>query len=131
MAKAKDQSPDWTPKIAVQVGSVAAAREAARYGADVIVAQGADAGGHQFARAAGVISLVPEIVDMLREEEFDGRGVERGEGQEEGEGEGEGKKRKKRDITVWAAGGIADGRGVAAALALGAEGVVLGTRVSE
>ena len=128
MAKAKDQSPDWTPKIAVQVGSVAAAREAARYGADVIVAQGADAGGHQFARAAGVVSLVPEIVDMLREEEFDGGGVEWGEGQEEGEGEG---KKRRKEIAVWAAGGIADGRGVAAALALGAEGVVLGTRVSE
>ncbi|KAK7756249.1 hypothetical protein SLS62_001843 [Diatrype stigma] len=107
----EDRDHGWTPKIAVQVGSVAAAREAARlYGADIVVAQGADAGGHQFARAAGVVSLVPEIVDMLRV-------GEEGGGEEEG-----------REVAVWAAGGIADGRGVAAALALGAEGAVLGTR---
>ncbi|XXH04361.1 hypothetical protein Hte_010775 [Hypoxylon texense] len=94
----------WTPKVAVQVGSVAAAREAAAHGADVVVAQGVDAGGHQWASGAGVVSLVPEIRDALRDG-FPGR-----------------------EVAVWAAGGIADGRGVAAALALGAEGAVLGTR---
>ncbi|TPX17610.1 uncharacterized protein E0L32_012090 [Thyridium curvatum] len=82
-------------KAMVQVGSVAAAREAAREGADVIVAQGTDAGGHQFACGAGVVSLVPEVRDML-DEEFAGRG-----------------------IGLVAAGGIADERGVAAALVLG------------
>ncbi|KAI0597530.1 FMN-dependent 2-nitropropane dioxygenase [Biscogniauxia sp. FL1348] len=97
-------SSSWTPRVAVQVGTVAAAREAVRHGADVVVAQGTDAGGHQFARGAAIVSLVPEIVDMLREEFAD------------------------REVAVWAAGGIADGRGVAAALALGAEGAVLGTR---
>ncbi|GAP88893.2 putative FMN-dependent 2-nitropropane dioxygenase [Rosellinia necatrix] len=91
-------------RIVIQVGTVAAARHAAALGADVIVAQGIDAGGHQFARGAGVVSLVPEVCDMLREEFPD------------------------REIAVWAAGGIADGRGVAAALALGAEAAVLGTR---
>ncbi|KAI0378695.1 FMN-dependent 2-nitropropane dioxygenase [Hypomontagnella monticulosa] len=100
----KSAGGEWTPKVVVQVGSVAAAREAATHGADVIVAQGVDAGGHQWASGAGVVSLVPEIADMLREE-F-----------------------PSMEIAVWAAGGIADGRGVAAALALGAEGVVLGTR---
>lgn len=102
LKSASDDS--WNPKIVVQVGSVAAAREAAAGGANVIVAQGVDAGGHQWASGAGVVSLVPEIADMLREEFGD------------------------KEIVVWAAGGIADGRGVAAALALGAEGVVLGTR---
>lgn len=53
----------WSPRVVVQVGTVAAAREAAELGADVIVAQGADAGGHQFVTAAGVVSLVPEICD--------------------------------------------------------------------
>ncbi|KAI1435106.1 FMN-dependent 2-nitropropane dioxygenase [Xylaria sp. CBS 124048] len=95
---------DWRPRIVVQVGTVAAAREAAEVGAHVIVAQGADAGGHQFAKAAGVVSLVPEVCDMLRSE-F-----------------------PEREIAVWGAGGIADGRGVAALLALGAEGAVMGTR---
>ncbi|GJN70829.1 2-nitropropane dioxygenase [Purpureocillium lilacinum] len=97
-------------RIFVQVGNVAAAREAARDGADVLVCQGVDAGGHQFTRGAGVVSLVPEVRAMLaaaaaEEEEFRCRGV-----------------------AVLAAGGIADEQGVAAALALGAEGVVMGTR---
>ncbi|KAI1206608.1 FMN-dependent 2-nitropropane dioxygenase [Annulohypoxylon truncatum] len=92
------------PKVVVQVGSVAAAREAAAHGADVIVAQGVDAGGHQWASGAGVVSLVPEVRDMLSAEFSD------------------------REIAVWGAGGIADGRGVAAVLALGAEAGVLGTR---
>jgi nitronate monooxygenase len=96
---------DWGLKVVVQVGSVAAAREAARDGADIIVAQGTDAGGHQWAAGASIISLVPEVADMLQAE-FPGR-----------------------EIALWAAGGIADGRGVAAALALGAEGAVVGTRV--
>ncbi|KAI0127566.1 FMN-dependent 2-nitropropane dioxygenase [Xylariales sp. AK1849] len=94
----------WGLKIVVQVGSVAAARKAVVDGADIIVAQGVDAGGHQWASGAGIISLVPETADMLAEEFPD------------------------RDIGLWAAGGIADGRGVAAAIALGAEAVVVGTR---
>ncbi|GJC85141.1 nitronate monooxygenase [Colletotrichum liriopes] len=91
-------------KVFVQVGNVAAAREAAKDGADVIVAQGVDAGGHQFSRGCGVVALVPEIKAMLAAE-FPGR-----------------------EIVVVAAGGIVEGSGVAAALALGAEGVVMGTR---
>ncbi|KAL1844908.1 hypothetical protein VTK73DRAFT_1535 [Phialemonium thermophilum] len=90
--------------VMVQVGSVAAAREAATYGADVIVAQGIDAGGHQLARTASVVSLVPEVKTML-ETDF-----------------------PEKEIALVAAGGIVDGRGVAAALVLGAEGAVLGTR---
>ncbi|KAK3316705.1 FMN-dependent 2-nitropropane dioxygenase [Apodospora peruviana] len=91
--------------VMFQVGTVAAARQAARDGADIIIAQGVDAGGHQFASGAGVVSLVPEVVAMLGEPEFVGR-----------------------EIVVVAAGGISDGRGVAAALALGAEAAVMGTR---
>ena len=116
-------------KVFVQVGTVAAAREAAADGADIIVAQGADAGGHQFAAGAGVISLVPEVRAML-DEEFAGK-----------------------DIALVAAGGIADANAVVAAIALGeslpcwsldwnvhlsvtnelllgADGVVMGTKVS-
>ncbi|KAK0644503.1 2-nitropropane dioxygenase [Cercophora newfieldiana] len=87
-----------------QVGNVAAARQAVRDGADLVVAQGVDAGGHQFAEGSGVVSLVPEVVDVL------GREV------------------PEREVVVVAAGGIVDGRGVAAALVLGAEGAVMGTR---
>ncbi|KAI1373030.1 FMN-dependent 2-nitropropane dioxygenase [Hypoxylon crocopeplum] len=94
----------WNPKVVVQVGSVAAALDAVKRGADIIVAQGTDAGGHQWASGAGVVSLAPEIVDSIHKE-F-----------------------PERQIAVWAAGGIVDGRGVAAALALGAEAAVLGTR---
>ncbi|KAH7630353.1 hypothetical protein B0T09DRAFT_147208 [Sordaria sp. MPI-SDFR-AT-0083] len=89
-----------------QVGTVKDARKAVQDGADVIVAQGIDAGGHQFAEGSGIVSLVPEVVDMV-EKEF---------------------KPKGREVVVVAAGGVADGRGVASALGLGAEGVVLGTR---
>ncbi|KAK5661661.1 hypothetical protein OQA88_9761 [Cercophora sp. LCS_1] len=87
-----------------QVGTVEKARQAVLDGADVVVAQGVDAGGHQFARGAGVVSLVPEVVEMVGRE-FAGT-----------------------DVVVAAAGGIADGRGVAGVLGLGAEAAVLGTR---
>ncbi|KAK8042332.1 2-nitropropane dioxygenase protein [Apiospora phragmitis] len=96
----------WGLKVFVQVGTVAAAWQVVRCGADVVVAQGSDAGGHQFAAAASVVTLVPEIADMLRNEaEFRGR-----------------------EVAVVAAGGVVDGRGVAAALALGADAVAMGTR---
>ncbi|KAI0859123.1 FMN-dependent 2-nitropropane dioxygenase [Xylaria cubensis] len=101
---ASAEQAEWSPRVIVQVGTVAAARQAAELGADVIVAQGIDAGGHQFVKSAGIVSLVPEVRDMVREEFPD------------------------REIVVWAAGGIADGRGAAAALALGAEAAVMGTR---
>lgn len=78
------------------VGEVEAAEHAVAAGADVLIAQGGEAGGH-----AGWIStmvLVPAVADVAG------------------------------DIPVVAAGGIADGRGLAAALALGAQGACLGTR---
>ncbi|KAM0323844.1 hypothetical protein ACHAQA_008422 [Verticillium albo-atrum] len=91
-------------KVFVQVGNVAAAREAVKDGADVLVAQGVDAGGHQFERGCGVVALVPEVRALLATEFPD------------------------REVAVVAAGGIVEASGVAAALALGAEGVVMGTR---
>lgn len=69
----------------------------------VLCVQGSDAGGHGFEKGAGIISLLPEIADTLAE-----NGIS--------------------NIHLVAAGGIVDGRGAAAAFALGAEGVVLGTR---
>lgn len=92
------------PVVFVQVGNVAAAREAVKDGADVLVAQGVDAGGHQFRQGTGIVTLVPEVRSML-DEEFQGK-----------------------DIGLVAAGGIADGRGVVAALALGADAAVMGTK---
>lgn len=83
--------------VICQVQSVALAKEAASAGADLLVAQGTEAGGHGASR--GVITLVPEVIDVIG-----GR------------------------IPVVAAGGIADGRGLAAALMLGAAGVLMGTR---
>ncbi|KAI1132505.1 2-nitropropane dioxygenase [Nemania abortiva] len=96
----------WDMKVLVQVGTVAAAIQVARAGADAVVAQGNDAGGHLWARGASVMTLVPEIVEALRSEES----------------------LKTRDISVIAAGGIVNGKGVVAALALGASGITIGTR---
>jgi nitronate monooxygenase len=84
-----------------QVQSRADAEVALEAGAQVIVAQGAEAGGHGDRR--GTFTLVPEIADLLA-----GRSPE---------------------TLLCAAGGIADGRGVAAALVLGADGVLVGTRL--
>ncbi|CZT15228.1 related to FMN-dependent 2-nitropropane dioxygenase [Ramularia collo-cygni] len=90
--------------IWVQVGSVDEARSAVSLAKpDVLVIQGSDAGGHGLSQSASIISLVPEVMDMLA-----------AIGQS--------------DLPVLAAGGISDGRGVAGALALGASGVVMGTR---
>lgn len=80
-----------------QVQSVAIAQQAVAAGADVLVVQGTEGGGHGAAR--GVISLVPEVIDTVG-----------------------------TAVPVVAAGGIADGRGLAAALMLGAGGVLMGTR---
>ncbi|KAL5349961.1 hypothetical protein ACLOAV_004996 [Pseudogymnoascus australis] len=91
------------PKIWLQVGTKAQALSYAKLSQpDVLVLQGADAGGHGLAASASIVSLVPETTDALREAGF--------------------------DIPVIAAGGVADGRGVAAAMVLGAQGVAMGTR---
>jgi NAD(P)H-dependent flavin oxidoreductase YrpB (nitropropane dioxygenase family) len=78
-------------------GEVPEAVRAAEAGADIIVAQGTEGGGHVGWMAS--MPLVPMIVNAVA------------------------------PLPVLAAGGIADGRGLAAALALGAEGVLLGTRM--
>ncbi|KIW98564.1 uncharacterized protein Z519_00225 [Cladophialophora bantiana CBS 173.52] len=90
-------------KIWVQVGTVAEAIEVAKTTKpDVLIAQGSDSGGHGLAQRASLLTLLPEVRDA-----FDQGGI---------------------DIPVLAAGGIMDGRGAAAALTLGADGVCLGTR---
>ena len=78
------------------ISTVAEAKVAARAGADIIVAQGTEGGGH--IGLMGTMPLVPMVVSAVA------------------------------PIPVLAAGGVADGRGLAAALALGADGVLLGTR---
>ena len=83
-----------------QVQSMAHARAAIDAGAAIIVAQGGEAGGHGALR--GALTLVPEIADLLT--------------------------RTAPQVVLVAAGGIADGRGLAAALMLGAEGALIGSR---
>ncbi|KAL1861057.1 hypothetical protein Plec18167_003659 [Paecilomyces lecythidis] len=91
-------------KVWVQLGTVNHAVETAQAcHPDAIVLQGSDAGGHGHAHGASVISLIPEAADALKEHGFN-------------------------DIPLIAAGGIMDGRGIAAAVMLGAVGAVMGTR---
>ncbi len=82
-------------KVIPVVASVAMAKMMERSGADAVVAEGTESGGH--IGAATTMTLVPQVVDAV-------------------------------NIPVIAAGGIADGRGFAAAMMLGAEAVQMGTR---
>jgi len=93
-------------QVMAMVTTVEHARTVERAGVDMIVAQGAEAGGHRStwskpprveAISIGTLTLVPQVVDAVR-------------------------------VPVIAAGGIADGRGLVASLALGASGALLGTR---
>lgn len=93
-------------RVTAMVTSVEEALLAEEGGADVVVAQGAEAGGHRSTFVlgpdgevplVGTLALVPQVVDAV-------------------------------DVPVVAAGGIMDGRGLVAALALGARGAQLGTR---
>jgi nitronate monooxygenase len=88
------------PLIA-QLQTLDHARQALDVGADILAAQGGEAGGHGMS-ARSTFTLVPEVVDLTAE--------------------------CSPDTLVLAAGGVADGRGLAAALALGADGVLVGTR---
>jgi nitronate monooxygenase len=83
-------------RLICQVQTVGQAREALQAQADVVVAQGTEAGGH--GTSEPLFTLLPQVVDACP------------------------------DTPVVAAGGIADGRGFVAALVLGAEGVLMGTR---
>jgi enoyl-[acyl-carrier protein] reductase II len=82
-------------KVVVMCGKVHHGLKSQAAGADVVVAQGTEAGGHT--GEIGMMSLVPQMIDAVK-------------------------------LPVLAAGGIADGRQVAAALTLGAQGVIVGTR---
>lgn len=93
-------------KVTAMITTVDEAMKVADGGADVIIAQGSEAGGHRStfvlnqngdAHLVGTIALVPQVVDSVT-------------------------------VPVVAAGGIMDGRGIAAALSLGAQGISLGTR---
>ncbi|ELY81198.1 NAD(P)H-dependent flavin oxidoreductase [Natrinema pallidum] len=84
--------------VAQTVGSAEAARVAVDAGVDIVVTQGLEAGGHVQSEVA-TTALVPRVADAVGD-----------------------------DVPIVAAGGIADGRGIAAALALGADGAWLGTR---
>jgi nitronate monooxygenase len=92
---------DAGARLVCQCQELAHVDQAIEAGAHVIVAQGTEAGGHGANRAT--LTLVPEVADHLA--------------------------RCAPDTLLLAAGGIGDGRGLAAALMLGADGVLVGTRL--
>ncbi|USY27049.1 nitronate monooxygenase [Alcaligenes sp. 1735tsa3] len=101
---AEDYSADMIPRakdagmiVMVQTGTVALARKAIAHGADIIVAQGSEGGGHLNRGTIGLMSLLPAILDCAQ-----GR-------------------------PVLAAGGITTRQDVRAAMSLGASGVLVGT----
>jgi nitronate monooxygenase len=120
-----DQIHSTGAKIISMVTNVEDGISVAKNGSDIVMAQGAEAGGHRSLfnnnnkgahvddnddenyeniPLIGTMDLVPQIVDALKKEI------------------------KDRSIPVIAAGGIADGRGLVAALALAASGIAIGTR---
>lgn len=92
---------DNNTTLICQIQTAADAEHAIHCGADIIVAQGSEAGGHGEKRST--MTLVPEVADLIS-------GL-------------------SPETLLCAAGGIADGRGLAAALMLGADGVMLGSRL--
>jgi enoyl-[acyl-carrier protein] reductase II len=85
-------------KVVHQVHTVAQARRVAELAVDAIIAQGTEAGGQGMSLGVGAMALIPQVVDAVA------------------------------PIPVLAAGAVADGRGLAAALVLGAQGANVGTR---
>jgi enoyl-[acyl-carrier protein] reductase II len=85
-------------RVVHQIHTVEQALRVADLGVDVIIAQGSEAGGQGMALGVGAMALVPQVADAVD------------------------------PIPVLAAGGVADGRGLAAALVLGAQGANVGTR---
>ncbi|KAJ4133824.1 hypothetical protein NW768_005413 [Fusarium equiseti] len=110
--RGQEELDEWTLQIReaypdiqvwIQVGTVQESTEIAmsEHHPDALVVQGAEAGGHGRATdGLGVMALFPEIADQVQD----------------------------YDISLFAAGGIVDGRGATAALSLGATGAVMGTR---
>jgi nitronate monooxygenase len=108
----QEELDEWTARLReaspgihiwIQTGTLKESEEAAKsaYRPDVLVIQGTEAGGHGRATdGMGIMTLFPEVADHVRDS----------------------------GMSLIAAGGIADGRGITAALALGAHGVAMGTR---
>jgi enoyl-[acyl-carrier protein] reductase II len=93
-----ERARDAGAKVIHQAHTVRQAREAAERGVDVVIAQGSEAGGQGMAAGVGAMALVPQVVDAID------------------------------PVPVLVAGGVADGRGLAAGLVLGAAGANVGTR---
>lgn len=96
-----DKIRDAGVPLICQVHNIEQARKALELGVDALSAQGAEAGGHGLGTRS-TFTLVPEVADLISA--------------------------KAPETLLLAAGGVGDGRGLAAALALGADGVLVGTR---